>query len=374
MQNEPIAPSQPAAYGAPHARHGSIRASIVLVALLAASGAHANIYCVHNATELRAALTDAGVSGTSNNQDNTIRVAGGTYTTSGAPFFFGSLSGFALTIEGGYNSACSSKDSTPGVSVLDGANLTQVLSLQSDGDITVRNLTIERAFYNVAPGGGAAIALIGAGATSVAVFDSNVVLDNFDGFSGVSSSGSSAGLSIFGNGTVYIENNLFTGNSGPTVSAFSANMTVGTVYITNNTITDNTNTSSGNAIVSIGSSTVTGHVSNTISYGNHGTSTDDFLLYGIGKVDFFNNDYSSISGTPAPGGSGNFIGVDPQFVAADDFHLRSTSPLLRVGTLTPAGGLPATDIEGNPRSVDGNVDIGAYENVDYIFANGFDPI
>lgn len=349
-------------------RHRLIRASIVLVVLLAASGAHAKIYCVQDASQLQAALTDAGTIGASNNQDNTIHVAGGTYTTSGAPFFFGSLSGFALTIEGGYNSSCSSKDSTPGVSVLDGANLTQVLSLQSDGDMTIRNLTIKRAFYNVAPGGGAAIALIGSGATSVAIFDSNVVRDNFDGFS----VGSSAGLSIFGNGNVYIENNLFTGNSGPTVSAFSANMTVGTVYITNNTITDNTNTSSNNAIVSIGSSAATGHVSNTISYGNHGTSTDDFALVGIGKVDFFNNDYMSINGTPAPGGSGNLIGVNPQFVAADDFHLRSTSPLLGAGTPTPAGGLPATDIEGSPRSVAGRVDIGAFENVDFIFASGFE--
>src|SRR5512146_913715 len=223
MQNEPIAQCQPTDRRTPRARRGSIRAAIVLVALLAASGAHAKIYCVHNTSDLQAALTDAGVVGTSNNQDNTIRVAGGTYATSGAPFFFGSLSGFALTIEGGYNGTCSSKDSTPGVSVLDGANLTQVLSLQSDGNITVRKLTIERAFYNVSPGGGAAIALIGAGATSVAVFDSNVVRDNFDGYS----VGSSAGLTIFGNGTAYIENNLFTGNSGPTVSAFSANMTVG---------------------------------------------------------------------------------------------------------------------------------------------------
>lgn len=245
MQNEPIALSQPAEHRTPRSGRGLIRASTALVALLAAFGAQANIYCVHNATELQNALTDAGSAGTANNQDNTIHVAGGTYTTSGAAFSFGSLSNFALTIEGGYNGTCSSKDSTPGVSVLDGANLSQVLSLQTKGDITVRNLTIKRAYYIGSAGGGAAIALNDLGATEVAIFDSNVVRDNVDTYGGGS------GLSIFGNGTVYIENSLFAGNSGPTVAAFSASMTVGTVYITNNTITDNTNTSSNSAIVSI---------------------------------------------------------------------------------------------------------------------------
>lgn len=190
--------------------------------------------------------------------------------------------------------------------------------------------------------------------------------DNVDGFG-------TGGLTIFGNGTAYIENNLFVGNSAPAAAALSTSLTVGTVYITNNTITGNTNTGSNNMITAIGGAGATGHVSNTISYGNHGTGAYDFYLYGFEKVDFVHNDYTTITGAPAPGGSGNLIGVDPQFVAVDDFHLRSTSPLLQAGTLTPAGGLPVIDLEGHPRSFAGHVDLGAFENVDYIFANGFDP-
>jgi len=363
MQSKPTASFGP--YAKPRMHRRLVHALFAIIAALVAAGSHATTYCAHNAAELQAALTDAGSSGTSNNQDNTIHVTSGTFTTSAAPFFFGTVSGFALTLEGGYNGTCSSQNLAPGVSVLDGGNLTRVLSLQTNGDITVRHLTIQNAYYTGSAGGGAAIALNDANAGEIAIFDSNVVRDNFDGFGG------GCGLSIYGSGTAYIENNLFTGNSGPKVAAFSASMIVGVVYITNNTITDNTNTTGNSAITSIEAGT-SAHVSNTISYGNHGTATDDFYLY-TSNVEFVHNDYTSISGLPAPGSAGNLIGVDPRFVAADDFHLRSTSPLLGAGTLAPAGGLPVMDIEGHPRSFAGLVDLGAFENVDFIFANGFDP-
>ena len=362
MQGKPKAPSRPE----PQMHRGQGRASFAIAAVLASGATHATTYCVHNATELQAALTDAGSSGTSNNQDNTIHVTSGTFPTSGYTFTFGTLSGFALTLEGGYNGTCSSQNLAPGVSVLDGGNLSRVLSLQTNGDITVRHLTIQNANYSGSAGAGAAIALNNANAGEIALFDSNVVRDNFDGYGG-----GGGGLSIYGSGTAYIENNVFAGNSAPTVAAFSASMTVGVVYITNNTISDNTNTTSNSAIVSIGAGTAA-HVSNTISYGNHGTATDDFYLY-TSNVEFVHNDYTSINGAPASGSSANLIAVDPRFVAAGDFHLRSTSPLLGAGTLAPAGGLPVVDIEGHTRSVAGQVDLGAFENIDYIFANGFDP-
>ncbi len=365
MQSKPTTPFRPRARRERRPPRGPACASFAIVAALAAAGTHATTYCAHNASELQAALSDAGSAGTSSNQDNTVHVTSGTFTTSAAPFYFGTVSGFALTLEGGYDATCSSQSLAPGASVLDGADLTQVLSIQTNGDITVRHLTIQNANYGGSAGGGAAIALNNANAGEIAIFDSNVVRDNFDGYGG------GGGLSIFGNGTAYIENNLFTGNSGKTVAAFSASMTVGIVYITNNTITDNTNTMGNSAIVSIGAGTAA-HVSNTISYGNHGTATDDFYLY-TSNVEFVRDDYTTINGTPAAGSSGNLIAVDPKFVAVDDFHLRSTSPLLRAGTPSPAGGLPVMDIEGHPRDVAGPVDLGAFQNVDFIFANGFDP-
>lgn len=351
-----------------HKRVGSrtVARTVCAAAALAASATvPAKDYCAHNATELVSALADAGSGGSADAQDNTIRVAAGTFTTSGAPFTFGTLGGHALSIDGGWNGTCTIQDLTPGATKLDGAGLTQVLSLNTNGDISVAHLTIRNASYGGSAGAGAAIALNGVTADAIAIFDSNVVTGNVDTFGGGS------GLSIYGNGTVFVENSVFAGNSGKSVAAFSVSLTVGTAYITNDTITGNTNTESGHQITTIGGAGAVGHVSNTISYGNHGI-TSDFYLYGYQTVDFVNDDYLAISGQPSPASSGNFIGVDPQFVAADDFHLRSTSPLLRAGTPTPAGGLPATDIEGHPRSFGGQVDLGAFESVDFIFANGLE--
>ena len=61
------------------------------------------------------------------------------------------------------------------------------------------------------------------------------------------------------------------------------------------------------------------------------------------------------------GGEG-CISNDPQFAGPADFHLLTGSPCIDTGTSQPwmAG---ATDLDGNPRSTDGLVDMGCYEFV-----------
>jgi predicted outer membrane repeat protein len=65
--------------------------------------------------------------------------------------------------------------------------------------------------------------------------------------------------------------------------------------------------------------------------------------------------------------SGSNISADPMFTFENDGHLLPGSPCIDTGTNTPTGGLPATDLDGNPRVIDGDsdgiatVDMGAFE-------------
>ena len=70
--------------------------------------------------------------------------------------------------------------------------------------------------------------------------------------------------------------------------------------------------------------------------------------------------YSDVQGGYS--GDGN-INADPLFVdpANNNYHLMPDSPCSDVGTNNPSGGLPSNDIDGQPRIMCCDVDMGADE-------------
>ena len=78
-------------------------------------------------------------------------------------------------------------------------------------------------------------------------------------------------------------------------------------------------------------------------------------------------------------GDGN-IDADPLLAFVDDGHLLPGSPCIDAGTDAPPGGLPATDADGNPRSLDGDgdtvavPDMGAYEYNSQVPSIGLSPL
>jgi predicted outer membrane repeat protein len=72
------------------------------------------------------------------------------------------------------------------------------------------------------------------------------------------------------------------------------------------------------------------------------------------------NPYSYCCTTPLPSSSNNTITNDPIFVnlTAGNYRLQTNSPCINVGYGVNSG---STDLDGRPRFVGGNIDIGAYE-------------
>ena len=179
-------------------------------------------------------------------------------------------------------------------------------------------------------------------------------------------------IGLNGSSTLQFENNLIIDNSADVADGAGEIVDDGSgANIINNTFAQNTVTNmpgsaTGGLYFYVGSATSPppDTMSNNIFWGNSGYDLATIAV-------LVDNDFGSDRNIIDPTSSGN-VNVDPRFSSPADFHLLPTSPLLGFGTLTPTGGLPSVDIEGHPRSYNGQVDLGAYERGDEIFKDGFE--
>jgi hypothetical protein len=225
----------------------------------------------------------------------------------------------------------------------------------------ITNNTIS-ANFGAGPGGG--IALFAAGPVTV---ENNVIIGN--------SAAEGGGIGdVDGAGEVIVQN-LITGNTAYNGAAiFLQEVCCSSASrLINNTIADNS--SNTNATVNADGFNANAVIENNIIVT---AGSEDGLLcnqnYPDGPPMVRFNDVFSSQGvatayagacTGFSGSNGN-ISVNPLFVSSSNFHLRGGSLAVDAGD-NGAPNLPATDLDGNPRIVDGNldgtvrIDMGVYE-------------
>ena len=332
--------------------------------------------CVTDSAGLQAALTAAQ----GRSAATFIDVARGFYATGGTTFtFYNPTNGpqGQLDVTGGYDSTCTATAEDPSLTVLDGGGTTSVMNLESLGGISVRWLTIQNGKTSAGGSPGLSVESTGAGViVHYNILRNNSSLD-YDGglFAGINTSTFSTSSS----GNVDVSGNLIVGNTAANDGAAGtvSNDGTGAVYVVNNTVSGNIVTANGVGLVGglyVDSTSPGPYISNNIFYGNS-ADTYDLYLYGSASV-LYNNDIQNRAGSIDPSSTGN-VSVDPKFVGADDFHLAPNASIRGVnahpGTLTPAGGiaLATIDLEGNPRTYAGVVDMGAYSSDD-LLRTGFE--
>jgi len=216
---------------------------------------------------------------------------------------------------------------------------------------------------NAWPGNGGGIALDAAGTPTIM---NNIISNNS------AAGGQGGGIYIINDSTnALIVQNLFYGNTGSQGGAIYLGIPDGSPppVLVNNTIIGGTGATQGSAVYATGFDS---HVQffNNLMIGLSGQNA----VYCDGTYShkpptFTNNDAYSPSGSGLEGTcaseskkNGN-ISLDPLFVNPkhNKYQLQSGSPAINTGDIS-APDLPKKDLAGKPRTVDGTVDMGAYES------------
>ncbi|MBI5117914.1 thrombospondin type 3 repeat-containing protein [Candidatus Poribacteria bacterium] len=322
------------------------------------------VHYVSTSAQLQSALTAAQ----SNNKNDVIKLAQGTYGISANnnyPFQYFSTQTYSLALEGGYTSEFTVREVDPANTILDGqgilptgggAGVLSLTELSNNANsifvkVTVEGLTIRNGRkYNTA-------GIYVVGVKSALIFRNNIIKSN-------STTGSSyGGINAYVyTGSVTLTNNIVSNNTSYKYAGVYAKTDSGRIELTNNTITGNSANQGGGCYFSLTYSAASVNLYNDIIWGNTAGIGGDIYLYNTtgATANVYYNDFDPAKVYGTFTAQGNNINADPLFVGGGDYHLTSGSPCIDEGTDSVAS-LPLADFEGDDRVLGVAPDIGADE-------------
>lgn len=336
-----------------------MRILLGVLALAAFGCAPAATFCVSSAGQFAAALSAAQ----SNGEDDIVYVVAGTYSPSSA-LEFNSSEAHALTVLGGMDATCSTIAAS--FSTLNGQNLYRAMYVSnSNGSVAISRMGFQSGAVNDLDGGAGLYVYSGTGNVYVG---SNRFLGNNGSLGGGVNASSNNGQLVF-------VNNLLAGNHARDFGAGALYQGSGEAHVIGNTVVNNGNDPGYNT----GGLVIGGNAHYTLANNILWANTDDggYDLYAGVAHSRLHNDLGIVGGThTTPDVLQGELSVDPGFVQCPliclfPYELASASALVNAGDDTPGYGIGTLDLAFQPRLAGAHVDIGAFENQDVIFRDGF---
>ena len=295
---------------------------------------HAATYCADTTQELLLALASAAQSA----EDDDVRVRAGSFSiTSNVDLSFNG----ALTLRGGWSTACLAQSNDPGASRITTPTPGQFgIRLRArDGDLTVERLTFDRLDGVLLQDNGNSTSVLG----EIRLQRNRFIINDF------------GPIVRAGDKNIRVVNNIVTGSLQRSFQLERSTASAPFVAdIHNNTFVGGTE---GVRITGVpGAVRVTNNVLDG-SYASGGLVIDT----GVVTVNHNSLDggFTYLSGGSASPSFDNDLVIDPMFDAA--FVPQAGSPLINSGSNNIAGGLPSVDFAGSPRRIGSRVDRGARE-------------
>jgi len=369
--------------GGARTRRWRLLVSCALV-MAACQSAAAAVHCVSTPTEFQNALNLSSASA----EDDEIRVRANQYPLTQTLLYVSTNPG-ALTIKGGYLDApCNARSLDASATVLDGGGTSRVMLLtfqppnQSSATATrlaVENFTIRNGNAGETRGGGISMSSTNQGASAEIWLDNMIFRDNAGFFSGGADLYTERGL-------VRVANCLFDGNTAPTtayahLAAVSAKSDFGNaqgVMITLSTFVGARCPNLGGRACGVGVLVPFGTRADVIDSVFDDNQAGDIGFEStagtLGTAYLYYNRIGARTGNVTPTEFGN-VTESPRFVdpAARNYRLRNDSPLLNRALATPNYySYSVADLDGANRIQTTYPDLGAYENQDAVYSDGFD--